>query len=540
MKQLLVFISALLIGLLGVISSSFSQEIQWSNHAGGPGSEYGGSSVIDHEGNTYYSGIFCGNECYFQTDTLYQFGTNGIYLVKYDALGNEIWAKRIGGNTSEDVGQGFSDMVYDSTSNMIFCVGTISTTYNGVQNILTKLDTDGKIVWMKTYSGVSLFSGFSALTLNENKEIFITGSISTTVNFDTIQVLRGGFIAKFDSSGNCLWAKKKFGYDQISVSEVQTSGIKVVNDKIFVSAYLACDRTIFIDTIKIDHKGYGSSMIMCFDKECNIQWITEGISKMTYSYSDLAVDNASNLYYTGCFRDTISFSGNLLITWPGMKDFFLIKLDKDGMVQWLNQTRASIAEGVDIISDEGGNTYVTGYFKGHGTFGDYEITAQSNEDIFLARYNTSGECKGVINYPNGEGNGLSQDSDGNPSFIFIFEGTTTVGRNTYESYGATDFIFAKCSAITGLEEHQKNEQNTLLIYANPNTGKCNIIIPDEFKNDKNLRLQIFDNKGRLIQQTAVEIVEDKIKLNIEAQARGMYTAILSNGKKNYSGKIVFE
>jgi hypothetical protein len=36
------------------------------------------------------------------------------------------------------------------------------------------------------------------------------------------------------------------------------------------------------------------------------------------------------------------------------------------------------------------------------------------------------------------------------------------------------------------------------------------------------------------------MTEGKIKLNISAQARGVYNAVLSNGKKNYSGRIVFE
>jgi len=246
------------------------------------------------------------------------------------------------------------------------------------------------------------------------------------------------------------------------------------------------------------------------------------------------------LDFTGGFGDTIAFSANLITTLPNMTDMFLVKLNKDGNVQWLKQTHADHAEGVDLISDTDGNTYVTGYFNGEGSFGNYKIQSLSTKDMFLARYSTTGECKGVINFANGNGNGLSQDVDGNPLFMFLFYGMTTVGRNSFESYGSTDFIFAKCSPITGLEEPQKNEQNSLRIYANPNTGKCNITIPDEFKNDKNLRLQIFDHKGRLIQQAAIENAEDKIKLNIEARAKGMYTAILSNGKKTYSGKIVFE
>jgi len=512
-----------------------AQEIQWSNHAGGTGMDNGGSSITDNEGNTYYSGIFKGHECYFQTDTLYQYGYNGAFIVKYDSKGNELWAKRYGGNSSDEVGQGFSDMVYDPSSDMIFCVGTIHTNAYGIRNWLTKLDLNGNIIWMKTYPGASLSSGFSALALDENKDIYITGSISTPANFDTIPVAPGSFIARFDNNGNCKWAKRIIA----SIYYVDICGIKVLNDKIFVSGYMTCDKVIFIDTIKIDHKGLGSSMIMCFDESCNVQWVTEGISKMTYSYSDLAIDKDNNIYYTGCFRDTISFSGNLLITWPGMKDLFFVKMDKNGKVQWLSQTRASIAEGLDLISDSIGNTYVTGYFKGQATFGNDKIVSFSDKDMFLARYNTEGTCNDVIHFANGNGNGLSQDAEGKPAFIFIFIGTASFGGNKYESYGYSDLVFAKCAALTGIEEPGKTMQNNLSIYANPSNGKCTITIPDEFMNEKQLTLRVFDTRGRLIQQSSIEKADGKIKLNIEAQAKGSYTAVLGNGKKSYTGKIIF-
>jgi len=59
---------------------------------------------------------------------------------------------------------------------MIFCIGTIHTNAYGIRNILTKLDLNGNIIWMKTFSGASLSSGFSALALDENKDIYVTGT----------------------------------------------------------------------------------------------------------------------------------------------------------------------------------------------------------------------------------------------------------------------------------------------------------------------------------------------------------------------------
>jgi type IX secretion system substrate protein/photosynthesis system II assembly factor YCF48-like protein len=94
--------------------------------------------------------------------------------------------------------------------------------------------------------------------------------------------------------------------------------------------------------------------------------------------------------------------------------------------------------------------------------------------------------------------------------------------------------------ITSIGEEVRSATNQLIIYANPTKGTCNVTIPEEFQHEKNLTLQIFDNTGKLLQQTKVEMQQEKVKVNLEEEAKGVYNVILSNGKKSYNGKIVFE
>ena len=65
-------------------------------------------------------------------------------------------------------------------------------------------------------------------------------------------------------------------------------------------------------------------------------------------------------------------------------------------------------------------------------------------------------------------------------------------------------------------------------------------MPDDFVNEKNLVLSICDNKGKLIQQKTLQMNEGNIKLNLEQEVKGVYNVVLSNNKKSYNGKIVFE
>lgn len=78
------------------------------------------------------------------------------------------------------------------------------------------------------------------------------------------------------------------------------------------------------------------------------------------------------------------------------------------------------------------------------------------------------------------------------------------------------------------------------IYPNPATVKCTFTIPEEFKNKTKFTLQIFDLNGKLMQQTPVQIHQEQVKVNIQAEAKGMYNVVLSNGKRLYRGKIIFE
>jgi len=77
-----------------------------------------------------------------------------------------------------------------------------------------------------------------------------------------------------------------------------------------------------------------------------------------------------------------------------------------------------------------------------------------------------------------------------------------------------------------------------LIYANPNTGECDIRIPLDFYNSPVLYLDIFDEVGQLLSQRVLNYQKADYRLNISSQANGIYPVRLSNGNKSYFGKIV--
>jgi len=191
-----------------------------------------------------------------------------------------------------------------------------------------------------------------------------------------------------------------------------------------------------------------------------------------------------------------------------------------------------------------------GTFKGNVNFGSFNLNALSVKDMYIARFDKNGNFYGIVQGGKiSSTNKCTVDLTGNIVVGGTFNDTATIGSNTFISYGGYDIFIAKSAPITGIQQRLANtgSSNQLLIYANPNTGKCNITVPDEFSKEENLTLRIFDNNGKLIQQQNIEMSDGTVKVNLEAEAKGVYNVTLGlpagkagNKKKSYNGKIVFE
>ena len=102
------------------------------------------------------------------------------------------------------------------------------------------------------------------------------------------------------------------------------------------------------------------------------------------------------------------------------------------------------------------------------------------------------------------------------------------------------FVAQHTPITVGVTELKSNHSNDLFIYANPTTDICHFSIPEELQNEENLTLLVYDNSGKLILQKEIGLQEGKISMNLEEQAKGIYQAVLTNGKKKYTGKVVVE
>jgi len=82
-----------------------SGDFLWVNQLGAAGIDYGTSIAIDNSGNIHTTGAFCGTSDFNPGAGTYNMTSAGgfdLYVTEYDASGNFIYARRMGG-TSEDL-----------------------------------------------------------------------------------------------------------------------------------------------------------------------------------------------------------------------------------------------------------------------------------------------------------------------------------------------------------------------------------------------------------------------------------------------------
>ncbi|HKR05396.1 MAG TPA: hypothetical protein VJY62_12245, partial [Bacteroidia bacterium] len=226
-KQILVTIFILLTKL------SFSQW-QWAKQIGGTTATVG-FAVLDANNNIYCTGRFYAPNCYFDTDTLFANGMNDIFLAKYDASGNEQWIKQIGGlNVSLFDTETPCFILIDNTNNFFYFTARFYATVNidsysltstgGYDILVAKFDLSGNCQWLKKIGSGSDENG-ATMAFDSNGDIFCAGHLGSNGLVDTFNVTGGGFLTKFDPSGNFLWARNEMtgGYP---------TSIKIVSNEI--------------------------------------------------------------------------------------------------------------------------------------------------------------------------------------------------------------------------------------------------------------------------------------------------------------------
>ncbi|MEC7704694.1 MAG: SBBP repeat-containing protein [Candidatus Thermoplasmatota archaeon] len=113
--------------------------------------------------------------------------------------------------------------------------------------------------------------------------------------------------------------------------------------------------------------------------------------------NSIATDSNGDIYVTGSFEQTATF-GSTTLTSSGDDDIFVAKMNSSGVWLWAIQAGGPNDDhGMDLDIDSGGNIFLTGKFQSTALFGSDSMTAGpiGNDDFFVAKIDTWGNWQWV-------------------------------------------------------------------------------------------------------------------------------------------------
>ena len=160
-------------------------ELIWSKTIGGCGWETGNSVCLLPDGGYVIAG----------ETTSGQAGSRDMYLIRLDSSGNILWEKTFGGS-----GVDTAESVCTTQNGDILVCGYTESFGNGESDIyVVKTDSDGEVLWEKTFGGAGPETG-DCIVPDVNNNFLIAGSTgSYTSN-------RDAFLVQIDSEGELIWS----------------------------------------------------------------------------------------------------------------------------------------------------------------------------------------------------------------------------------------------------------------------------------------------------------------------------------------------
>jgi hypothetical protein len=333
--------------------------------------------AVDASGNSYVAGQVAVGGDFGNGVTL---SSPGAFVVKYDSAGATQWA------TLLDPG-GLAYAIAVDADGHSFATGGATgpaPAFNPIFKVW-KLDASGTPEWVRSTAGdypsvaysISVGGGTVSVTGQfSGTPMFGSGEPNQTMLSATSSPL---FVAKYDSSGNLLWARQSSdGYDaRANAISTDAEG----------NSYLAAVGTTILGADTANPIEVFNAFIAKYDGAGNVLWartVAPPIGQVSWLFA-LATTPAGQTYVTG----TVTIG-----------TVFIEKYDADGTLLWMR--RLSGVASTDVLAnqasgialDSAGNAYLAGYFSGTVRFAPFELNERFlsttngvfDFDIFLAKY----------------------------------------------------------------------------------------------------------------------------------------------------------
>jgi hypothetical protein len=391
-------------------------------------------------------------------------GSTNVFVVKYDSTLTPLWARRMGGvstNSGNSVttdssgnvivaGQYVSNPLFNiyasDGSTIYFTLRAVSTT----NVFVVKYNSSGTPLWARLMGCFDTTTNIArSVTTDSSGNVIVTGqyfqsplNIFDAVGSGSLFQLSNPtstidiFVVKYDSSGTPLWARRMDGQSEdIAYSVTTDSSGNVIVAGMYVSftlnIYAADGITVSFTLSRVSRDAF----IVKYDSSGTPLWARK-ISGTgdDFAYS-VITDLSGNIVVAGQYNSNPLniYAANqttvsLTLTGSGLVDTFVVKYDSSGTPLWARKISGTGNDyGYSVTTDLSGNIVVVGYYTSNplniyaadGTTVSFTLSNSGNNDVFVVKYDSSGtplwarRMSGTSSTADDRANSVTTDLSGN-------------------------------------------------------------------------------------------------------------------------------
>jgi hypothetical protein len=359
-----------------VVKIDGSGNVQWTKTIGGGNDDFAYSIIQSSDGGYVVAGL------------TYSFGAGGdIYLVKLDSSGNVVWTKTIGGSLTDVA----NSIIQSSDGGYVVAGWTASFGAGSYDFYVVKLDAGGNVLWTKTIGGSNDDRARSIIRSSDGG--YVVAGYTSSFGAGSADI----YVVKLDSGGNVQWTKTIGGsYEDEARSIIQSSD----------GGYIVAGES------------GGDFYVVKLDSGGNVLW-TKTIGGSSDDGARSIIQSSDGGY---------AVAGRTRSFGAGNADFYVVKLDSGGNVQWTKTIGGSSEdEAYSIIQSSDGGYAVAGFTGSFGAgYGDmYVVKMDANGNVCFS--------KNITNYSVSSNVG----SFSSPSTVAISQSSTVNTVSPTVSYGGS-------------------------------------------------------------------------------------------------------
>lgn len=258
---------------------------------------------------------------------------------------------------------------------------------------VARYDTSGACVWAKRITNTSSGSEGRAIAIDDDGGVYVTGfAAGASFTFDPVTVSTGGFarqavVVKYDSTGTAQWARSTIG----TGGTKSARGIAVADDRLFITGQMGYTNATFDGLALTPNTTSTNLYVLACDLQGNGLWARSYGPGDNEGFS-IAADTLGNVFVAGRLWGTMVLTGDTLSSVSGNDDIVLLGLDRQGALRWgrsAGSTQRDLAW--DVTADGMGNAYVAAQFNNTIDLFGTPLTALGGEDALIAKLDADGD-----------------------------------------------------------------------------------------------------------------------------------------------------